>query len=50
VLDVVGKLVHRAYVQENEYTINADDFENGVYFLQILTEKGIQVRKIQILK
>jgi len=50
VLDVVGKLVHRAYVHENEYKLNAHDFENGVYFLQVLTEKGMQVRKIQVLK
>jgi hypothetical protein len=50
IIDLTGRLVHRADIHDAVYQLNVSSFENGVYFLKVVTSKGLQVSKVQIIK
>jgi hypothetical protein len=44
--DVQGRLLQSNLVNENETTIDVSTKAKGVYFLKILSDKGMKVEKI----
>lgn len=46
VFDVFGKLMSSVEVNDNAVTIDASSYASGVYFVRILTEKGIVTKRI----
>ena len=44
--DIQGRLLQTNLVDETNTTINIKDKSNGVYFIKVLTDKGIGVEKI----
>jgi len=50
VLDMLGQVVYVASPEDSQHQINVNNLKDGVYFVQVLTEKGFTTRKIQITK
>lgn len=48
--NVNGALMRKILVNKNEGKINTTEFNDGVYFLRLTTQKGISTQKIQISK
>lgn len=46
VFDVFGKLMSSVEVNDNTVTIDATSYASGVYFVRILTEKGMVTKRI----
>lgn len=46
VFDVFGKLMSSVEVNDNTVTIDASSYASGVYFVRILTEKGMVTKRI----
>jgi len=46
VFDVFGKLMNSVEVNDNTVTIDATSYASGVYFVRILTEKGMVTKRI----
>ena len=42
----VGVLVERIDVRSNEVEINMNDYNTGIYFVQVNTENGTATRKV----
>ena len=49
-IDMLGQLVYSERVSGMEHQINVGEYKNGIYFIQILTDKGMETRRIQIQK
>ena len=46
VFDVYGKLMNSVEVNDNTATIDATSYASGIYFVRILTEKGMVTKRI----
>ena len=49
-IDMLGQLVYNESVSGMEHQINVGALRNGIYFIQVLTDKGLETRRIQIQK
>ena len=49
-LDITGRLLYSSEPAKKSYKLNVSGFENGVYFIQVITPKGSVTRKVQISK
>ena len=49
-IDMLGKVVYATNVENDRYTMNVSGFDNGIYFVQILTDKGLSTKRVQIAK
>jgi hypothetical protein len=47
-VDMLGQVVFAAAVQQPTYELNVSTFKNGIYFVQILTERGFTTHRVQI--
>ena len=47
-LDMLGKVVYVADVRNERYVMNVNDFKNGIYFVQVLTQVGVTTQRVQI--
>jgi hypothetical protein len=45
-LTVDGVLLRITQAPDNQSTMNISEFENGIYFLKIQTEKGVLIKRI----
>ena len=45
-MNVLGEVVFQSTPNTNQLTINGNQFSNGVYFVEIKTEKGVVNKKI----
>jgi hypothetical protein len=45
--DVLGQIIYNTSVENKQCTIDMSTFAKGMYFVQILTEKGIVSRKVE---
>lgn len=50
IIDIVGQVVYSSNVAGLRHQVNVGGFKNGIYFVQILTSKGIETRRIQVQK
>lgn len=48
VIDMLGQIVYSAYVNGQNHTINLNQMRNGIYFIQINTQSGKLIEKIQV--
>ncbi|GGP06581.1 hypothetical protein GCM10010992_27150 [Cloacibacterium rupense] len=46
VFDVSGKLVHQSIEKEKKVTVSSINYSKGVYVIEIVTERGKEVKKI----
>ncbi|MEE4178131.1 MAG: choice-of-anchor D domain-containing protein [Bacteroides sp.] len=49
-IDMLGQMVYNETVSGMQHQLNVGQFKNGIYFIQILTDKGMETRRIQIQK
>jgi hypothetical protein len=49
-IDMLGQLVYNSSVQADRHELNVSGFRNGIYFVQVLTAKGVTTHRIQIVK
>ena len=47
-VNILGQVIYTASVQGFEYNLNVSGFENGIYFIQVLTNKGYKTKRLQI--
>lgn len=47
-IDMLGQVVYAADVVGESHQINVASFRNGIYFIQILTAKGLTTHRVQI--
>lgn len=47
-IDLLGRVVYAADVTGESHRINVGSFENGFYFIQILTATGLSTQRVQI--
>jgi hypothetical protein len=47
-VDMLGQVVFTAGVQQSTYELNVSSFKSGIYFVQILTEKGFTTHRVQV--
>ena len=45
--DVLGQVIYHTSVENKQCTIDMSTFAKGIYFVQILTEKGVVSRKVE---
>lgn len=50
ILDLHGKLIKEITVSEKSFILDVQQIQSGIYFLQLLTEKGNVMKKISIIK
>ncbi|MEE4178618.1 MAG: T9SS type A sorting domain-containing protein, partial [Bacteroides sp.] len=48
--DMLGKVIYMTEVESDRFTMNVSGFENGIYFVQVLTSNGISTQRLQIAK
>ena len=48
VIDMLGQVVYAADVAGESHQINVGSFRNGIYFIQVLTAKGLSTHRVQI--
>ena len=48
IFDILGQLVYSTSAGNKVYQINVGSFDSGVYFIRIITERGVSSRKVQI--
>jgi hypothetical protein len=49
-VDMLGQVVYSFNVQDQRHELNVGGFRNGIYFVQVLTAKGLTTQRIQIVK
>ncbi|MBW6499609.1 MAG: T9SS type A sorting domain-containing protein, partial [Bacteroidales bacterium] len=49
-IDMLGQVVYNSAVQGERHELNVNGFRNGIYFVQVLTARGITTQRIQIVK
>lgn len=47
-IDMLGQVVYAADVVGESHQINVGSFRNGIYFIQVLTSKGLSTHRVQI--
>jgi hypothetical protein len=50
IIDMLGQTAYSANVAGLSHEVNVGGFKDGIYFIQILTSKGIETRRIQVQK
>lgn len=50
IIDMLGQVVYASTVQGERHELNVAGFRNGIYFVQVLTTKGLTTQRIQIVK
>jgi hypothetical protein len=50
VININGQVLLQSIVNENEGTLSTSELKNGIYFLRIVSSKGVMMKKFQILK
>ncbi|MBW6498112.1 MAG: choice-of-anchor D domain-containing protein [Bacteroidales bacterium] len=50
IIDMLGQVAYSANVAGLSHEVNVGAFKDGIYFIQILTAKGIETRRIQVQK
>jgi hypothetical protein len=50
VIDMLGNVVFTSRPGDERSQLNVSSFQNGVYFIQIMTSRGIQTKRFQIAK
>ncbi len=50
IVDMLGNVVYSTSVGNDHYQINVSSLKDGIYFVQIQTERGFATRKLQITK
>jgi len=50
IIDMLGQVAYSANVAGLSHEVNVGGFKDGIYFIQILTSKGIETRRIQVQK
>ena len=50
VVDISGRVVYTSNVESGQHQINIRQFENGIYFVQVVTADGMFTGKLQIQK
>ncbi len=50
VVDISGRVVYTSSVESGQHQINIRQFENGIYFVQVVTADGMFTGKLQIQK
>jgi len=50
VIDMLGQVVYSVSVDNNQYQLNVNQLRDGVYFVQILTDKGFVTERLQVSK
>lgn len=50
IIDLLGQVVYASDVQGQRHEVNVGAFRNGIYFVQILTPKGLNTQRVQIAK
>ncbi|MEE4177577.1 MAG: choice-of-anchor J domain-containing protein [Bacteroides sp.] len=50
IIDMLGQVVYTSDVQGERHEVNVGGFRNGIYFVQVLTSKGLTTQRIQIAK
>lgn len=48
IIDLLGQVVYSSAVQGDRHEVNVGGFRNGIYFVQILTPKGLNTQRVQI--
>lgn len=46
IFDIQGRLLQHSFVSENSVILDVSDMPSGMYFVKVLTEKGIKVEKL----
>ncbi|MBP5535552.1 MAG: thiol protease/hemagglutinin PrtT [Bacteroidales bacterium] len=46
VLDISGRMLSHKSVTGNEFTVNMSEYASGTYILRLVTEKGVETRRI----
>lgn len=46
IFDIQGRLLQHSFVNENSVLLDVSDRSSGMYFVKVLTEKGIKVEKL----
>ncbi len=49
-LDVSGQVIKLIEVNALNHNINVEDLNTGIYFVEMLTAKGVVTKKVQILR
>ena len=49
-IDILGQVVYTASPQDYNFELNVSGFDNGVYFIQVLTSSGFKTERLQISK
>jgi hypothetical protein len=49
-IDMLGQVVYNETVSGMQHQLNVSQYKNGLYFIQILTDKGMETRRIQVQK
>lgn len=47
-INMLGQMVHTSSVESNNVQLNVSGFDRGIYFIQILTNKGFTTERVQI--
>lgn len=47
-VDMLGQVVFTDVVQYRSYELNVSAFKSGIYFVQVLTEKGFTTHRVQV--
>ncbi len=47
-IDMSGRVIYKGIVEDVHYQMAVDKFENGIYFVQIVTEEGTFMAKLQV--
>jgi uncharacterized repeat protein (TIGR02543 family) len=50
ITDISGRIIRKLTADAPEVTVNTSDLNNGLYFVNIYTDNGVSVNKLQILK
>ena len=46
-MNVIGEeILNRSEINNTEYTVNINQFPKGVYFVEVITDKGKIVKKL----
>lgn len=50
IIDMLGQVAYSTRVAGLSHEVNVSGFNSGIYFIQILTDKGMETRRIQVQK